>query len=300
MPIENDSPSAAKQWQECTDVHDFLEQVRLRPGMWLPGGSLRTLQSMLVGYRVALGVHAVDEPFDFWHGGKFSQWLDGRIGVGALGWAAAVERETPAGSTPVEEFFRLLDEYRRAAPPAPGDGPQEPAAATAPAGPPGGIAFMANTFVTLFWRRRLLDEATAGLERDGYRIVRLTAGDWSTEKDMHCGTADALGFPDYYGHNLDALDDCLGDVACLGPYDGSPEGAGLVLVLTDYDRFAAACPDVAHAVLDLIAGQARRASVLRRRVVCLVHSNDPGIRFDPVGAMPVLWNDKEWLDAARR
>ncbi|MDT0448128.1 hypothetical protein [Streptomyces hesseae] len=170
MPIENDSPSAAKHWQECTGVHDFLEQVRLLPGMWLPGGSLQTLESMLVGYRVALGVHAVDEPFDFWNGGKFSQWLD----------------------------------------------------------------------------------------------------------------------------------DCLGDVACLGPYDGSPEGAGLVLVLTDYDRFAAACPEAAHAVLDLIAGQARRASVFQRRVICLVHSNDPGIRFDPVGAMPVLWNDKEWLDAARR
>lgn len=116
---------------------------------------------------------------------------------------------------------------------------------------------------------------------------------------MHQAIAAALDFPDYYGHNLNALNDCLGDVACYGGYDDAPEGAGLVLAFTDYDRFAAACPRAAQVILDIVAKRARLAAVLQHRLICLVHSNDPDIHFDPVGATPVLWNRDEWLDANR-
>ncbi|WP_405533052.1 hypothetical protein OG592_37820 [Streptomyces avidinii] len=114
MPTDNDPQSTVKHWQECTDAYDFLEQIRLRPGMWLPDGSLLHLQSILNGYQAALGVHSIDEPFDFWPDGHFSQWLRQHHGISSsLGWAAEIERNTPDGSTPVEEFFRLLGEYRR-------------------------------------------------------------------------------------------------------------------------------------------------------------------------------------------
>jgi len=159
---------------------------------------------------------------------------------------------------------------------------------------------MSNTFVTLFWRPRLLTEAILRLEDHGFRVVRLAAREWASEPDMHRDVAAALGFPGYYGHNLDALNDCLGDVACDGLYDDSPEGNGLVLSITDYDRFVTACPQTAQTVLDIVAGQARSAAVHQRRFFCLIHSNDPNIRFEPVGAMPVMWNNDEWLDAKRR
>ncbi|MFI1584661.1 hypothetical protein [Embleya sp. NPDC020630] len=113
MPIAHGPRNSVKHWNECTDVHDFLEQIRLRPGVWLPGGSLRNLESILIGYRIALGVHAVDEPFDFWPEGSFARWLEQHLGHhSALGWASEIERVTPDGSSPVEEFFRLLDRYR--------------------------------------------------------------------------------------------------------------------------------------------------------------------------------------------
>ncbi|WP_233360143.1 barstar family protein [Streptomyces sp. CRPSP2-6A1] len=292
MSSEDLRPPTAKHWQGCTDVHDFLDQIRLRPDMWLSGGSLHDLQTMLIGYQVAVGVHSIDEDCDFWHGGAFSQWLGTRLGGSSpLGWAADIERDTPRGSTPVEEFFRLLDAYRSQA-------SHAPAQATATTRLPG-IEYMTNTFVTLFWRKRLLTQATERLEDCGFHVICLEAGRWSTERDMHRAMAAALDFPDYYGHNLDALNDCLGDVACYGGYDDAPEGAGLVLVLTDYDRFATACPRAAQVVLDIIADQARRAAVLRRRLICLVQSNDPEIRFDPVGAMPVMWNSDEWADDKR-
>ncbi|MFJ9935450.1 hypothetical protein ACIRSJ_20320 [Streptomyces virginiae] len=55
---------------------------------------------------------------------------------------------------------------------------------------------MGNTFVTLFWRRRLLDQAVQRLEDRDFRIVRLAAGRWGTEEDMHRAIAAALRFPD--------------------------------------------------------------------------------------------------------
>ncbi|MFI9325226.1 hypothetical protein ACIGXI_36380 [Kitasatospora aureofaciens] len=41
MPTESETRKSPKHWEECTGVYDFLGQVRLRPGMWLPEGSLR-------------------------------------------------------------------------------------------------------------------------------------------------------------------------------------------------------------------------------------------------------------------
>ncbi|WP_224386278.1 barstar family protein [Pseudonocardia sp. ICBG1293] len=55
----------------------------------------------------------------------------------------------------------------------------------------------------------------------------------------------ALGFPGYYGHNLDALADCLGDLSWLpaGPVE---------IVLAD-GPLAAADPGTHAAVLDVLA-----------------------------------------------
>ncbi|MFM9444635.1 barstar family protein [Streptomyces acidiscabies] len=247
---------------------------------------------MLTGYRVALGVHSIDEPWALWPEDDFSRWLREYRGItSSLTWAAEIERDTPDGSTPVEEFFRLLDAYRS-------DTSHAPGQATATTRLPG-VEYMINTFVTLFWRKRLLTQAVERLEDRGFRVIRLEAGQWNTEQDMHHAMAATLDFPDYYGRNLDALNDCLGDVACYGGYDDAPEGTGLVLVFTDYDQFAATCPRAAQVVLDIIADQARQAAVLRHRLICLVQSNDPQIRFEPVGAMPVMWNSDEWSDASR-
>lgn len=114
MPTENPAQNTVKHWQECADVYDFLEQIRLRPGMWLPNGSLQHLQSMLIGYRVALGVHSIDESFIFWPEEDFTRWLREQHDIsGSLGWAAAIEHRTPAHSTPIDEFFRLLAQYRQ-------------------------------------------------------------------------------------------------------------------------------------------------------------------------------------------
>ncbi|TYB39790.1 barstar family protein [Micromonospora sp. AP08] len=156
-----------------------------------------------------------------------------------------------------------------------------------------------NTSVTLFWRPAILDETTAWLSAHGYQVTRIDASHWATERDLHREIAAALSFPDYYGHNLDALNDCMRDVVSQD-YGWAPDTTGLALVLTGYDGFAACCPRAAQVVLDIMADQSRSAALFGRRLMCLVQSNDPRIRFEPVGATPVMWNDAEWLDSRRR
>ncbi|MEV5845840.1 hypothetical protein AB0M32_28105 [Streptomyces sp. NPDC051985] len=106
-----------RQLGELTGVYDFLEEVRLRPGMWVHRSSLQHLNSMLIGYRVALGIHDIAEPYDFWNPGTqgdFSEWLWQRLGRhSALGWPTEIEREAERLGRPVMEmFFDLLDEFR--------------------------------------------------------------------------------------------------------------------------------------------------------------------------------------------
>ncbi|MEV8514484.1 barstar family protein [Dactylosporangium sp. NPDC051484] len=157
---------------------------------------------------------------------------------------------------------------------------------------------LSSTSVTLFWRPQVLDETTAWLSAHGYQVTRLDAAPWATEADLHRDIAAALAFPDYYGRNLDALNDCMRDVVGQA-YGWAPDATGLVLVFTGYDAFAVRRPRAAQVVLDIVAERSRGAALFGRRLMCLVQSNDPRIRFEPVGATPVAWNDAEGLDSAR-
>lgn len=122
------------------------------------------------------------------------------------------------------------------------------------------------------------------------------ASSWVRESDMHHDLAALLEFPDY-GRNLNALNDCLSDVAAA-EY-GVREGPGFCVALAQFRRFAGSDRHCAQSLLDILARQARSAALIGNRMMCLLQSNDPRLSFEPVGAMPVLWNDAEWLDSNR-
>ena len=155
-----------------------------------------------------------------------------------------------------------------------------------------------NTFVTMFWRSSLLTETVDRVRSHGYEVVEFDAGSWASAGDMFDDLAERLGFPDYFGRNLDALNDCMGDVA-LHEYGWHADATGLVIVLRAFDAFATVDRRTAQIMLDIFADQARLAILMGNRIICLVQSNDPRLSFEPVGATPVMWNDAEWLDADR-
>ncbi|WP_433327905.1 barstar family protein [Spirillospora sp. CA-294931] len=173
-------------------------------------------------------------------------------------------------------------------------------AAFAPDADPSDLAYslMMNSFITLFWRPALLEETTEALRAQSYDIVHLDALTWTTEQDLHQAFASALDFPAYYGHNLDALHDCLGDVAAYA-YGTTPQATGLVLVITAYDTFTATNPAPAQTTLDIFAAQARAAALTGHRMMCLIQTNNPTLKFTPVGATPIPWNPAESLTTSR-
>lgn len=98
---------------------------------------------------------------------------------------------------------------------------------------------------------------------------------------MHQSFSMALQFPSYYGRNLDALADRLGDVAELD-YGWAESETGLVVVIDNFDHFRSAMPEVAVAVLDIISGAAVRSALLGERVLCLIRSDDPWLETGPI------------------
>ena len=156
-----------------------------------------------------------------------------------------------------------------------------------------------NGYVTKFWSTQVLGETVSWLRQAKYEIVEMDTSKWLSELDAHRDFAVAFSFPDYYGNNLSALADCLDDVA-LYSYGADQEATGTVLILGNYDRFSQRDGGLAEALLDIFAGSARRALLVGHRMMCLVQSNNPMIEFSPVGATPVVWNSKEFLDSKRR
>ncbi|MCW2756758.1 MAG: hypothetical protein JWO46_504 [Nocardioidaceae bacterium] len=157
---------------------------------------------------------------------------------------------------------------------------------------------MHNTFVTMFWRPSRLDETVDRLRSHAYDVVEFDAGCWASTDDMFTDIADGLDFPDYFGRNLNALDDCMSEVAS-GDYGWRGEATGLVIVLRAFDAFATVDRESAQSMLDIFADKARCAILIGNRIICLVQSNDPQLAFEPVGATPVMWNDAEWLSSKR-
>jgi RNAse (barnase) inhibitor barstar len=149
-----------------------------------------------------------------------------------------------------------------------------------------------NSPVTLYFKREILKADVSWFQAQGYRVCSLDAGDVSGPEALLVALGELLSFPDYFGRNLDAFNDCLGDV------DISELG-GLVLVLDDFGSFASAFPREPQAILDISAHQSRSFMLTGRRFLVLAQSDDPDATFDPVGACPVTWNPQEWPSAKR-
>ncbi len=85
------------------------------------------------------------------------------------------------------------------------------------------------------------------------RIDTRRIRDWPSFHDVF---ADAFGFPDFYGRNLDAWIDCLtwlDDPTAGMTTVHAPAGGVVVLQLEHVNEFARSCPDQYAAVIECTA-----------------------------------------------
>ena len=139
-----------------------------------------------------------------------------------------------------------------------------------------------NSPVTLFRRPEILDQMLGWLNEHHYQLIRLDARRWVVSSHFHRDIQATLDFPDYYGQNLNAFNDCLRDVTTY-EYGAARDTAGTVLVFLRYDDFTKREPYAAQSILDIVATQARGAMLLGHRMLCLVQSmtdhGSPGRRL---------------------
>jgi hypothetical protein len=146
--------------------------------------------------------------------------------------------------------------------------------------------------IALYHRPQTLARDAAWLRQHDYRVLELDAARWSTPAEFHADAQRVLGFPEHCAKNL------MGWLDCLAELDVPDEG-GVALEFRQFDRFARAQPQLAQTVLDSIESTSRRFLLTGRRFIALVQSDDPRIRFERVGALPVTWNPREWSEADR-
>jgi hypothetical protein len=155
-----------------------------------------------------------------------------------------------------------------------------------------GAGFL-HTAVNLYFDPAVLDRDVATLRDAGYHVVQADASGWLSVADVHRDLSRMFAFPEYYGQNWDAFNDCLGE------YGWSAEASGLVMVLTGFDAFVARFPDAAHVLLDIYALNQRDALIAGNHLICLVQSDNPRLMLKPVGATVPQWNHDEWFDRDR-
>jgi hypothetical protein len=146
--------------------------------------------------------------------------------------------------------------------------------------------------VALYHKSSVLSADLAWLRHENYTIYEMNAATWQAPQDFHVEAQRVLNFPSYYAKNLASWVDCVAELQV-------PDESGSVLVFRRFEMFARSQPQLAQTILDSIETTSRRFLLTGRRLLALVQSDDPRIRFERVGAMPVTWNPQEWLDSDR-
>jgi RNAse (barnase) inhibitor barstar len=146
---------------------------------------------------------------------------------------------------------------------------------------------MLNGSVKLFMSNIVLDKYIADISHEGFKVYTFDCSKWNS-KNYHHDLATVLGFPSYYGENLDAFNDCLSDMI--------EEETDSVLVLKNYELFAKQNSEAAFHLLDIIQINSWEFLIEGVKLLSFVQSNDATINFSELGAMSAEWNDEEWLD----
>ena len=110
------------------------------------------------------------------------------------------------------------------------------------------------------------DGVRAAAEQAGWHVARLDGRGHDDKASVLAEMADALDLPDWFGHNYDALADCLADVG-----RGPSARLGTLLLWDGWDPFARADPGGFATVLAILTERAAD----RPPFAVLVRGDDP-------------------------
>lgn len=94
-----------------------------------------------------------------------------------------------------------------------------------------------------------LSEVEAAAQENGFACWRVDCAAVRSKEELLRGIAEALSFPDWFGENWDALEDCLTDLSW-------GEAPGYVLLLDNCGGFSRADPEAFETALEVFDGAA--------------------------------------------
>lgn len=154
--------------------------------------------------------------------------------------------------------------------------------------------FVRDGAVTLFLKDKVLAEAGTVMVREGYSVRDIDCG---TDENLIRDLAGALNWSEHFGYvphqlNLDALNEAL---SCE-PSEKCPK---LLLIFRRFAGFMKRGKGQAIGLLDVIETRAREQLLFGHRLVAFVHTNNPDLRIEGLGARAVQWNKAEWSAKSR-
>ncbi|MFC3689547.1 barstar family protein [Aquipuribacter hungaricus] len=115
------------------------------------------------------------------------------------------------------------------------------------------------------------------------RRVNLQGADETT---MHQRSQERFDFPDYFGHNLAALHECLGDVTA-GEFGWDPSSTGLAVAVPGFQDFAEREPGLAQKLVDTWVRTSREGLLFGHRVLWLLEFGAVAVNLQPVASVTV-------------
>lgn len=142
-----------------------------------------------------------------------------------------------------------------------------------------------------YYKNSILDEDVNWFIDNRFDVYDINTKNWN-KKNFHKEIKLNLNFPDYYGENMDAFNDCLTDM-------NNPRYKGVIIVFRRYDEFLNNDRNSAELILDIIARQSRIWLLNGQKLISLIQSNDPNLVLSKLGGVSPSWNSSEWFNSDR-
>lgn len=148
-----------------------------------------------------------------------------------------------------------------------------------------------NGPIVKYFSSEILEKHINELDKMRYHVIDISVSGW-TKDNAHKKIQEAFNFPEYYGDNLAAFEDCLNDMF-------NRNNRGLVIVFRHFDSFYSKEQGFSEGILDSIVRMSWGWLLAGQRLITMVQSGNPDFEINKVGGFEPSWNGWEWLNSTR-
>ena len=129
--------------------------------------------------------------------------------------------------------------------------------------------------ICIYSNEEILNKDLEWFKEAGYTIYDFDTSAWTSEIAHH-ELKSKMGFPQYYGNNLDAFNDCLSDMY-------NDNYIGQVIVFRHFDKFRASDEHFCNTILEIIAEQSWQWLVSFHKLIGMIQVDNRNFLAPRIG-----------------